>query len=33
MPMFFYLPMIFWLGMCGVVQAELRAPVKVKAEK
>ena len=33
MPMFFYLPMILWLGMCGVVQDELRVPVKVKANK
>lgn len=31
--MLFYLPMIIWMGMCGVAQDELRVPVKVKATK
>jgi hypothetical protein len=33
MPMLFYLPMILWMGMFEVVQNELCAPAKVKADK
>lgn len=29
MPMLFYLPMILWLGMFGVVQDELRPSTKL----
>jgi len=32
MPLLFYFPMIVWLGMFGVVQDEIRAPVKIKAQ-
>jgi hypothetical protein len=28
MPIFFYLPMILWLGMVEVARDEMRAPVK-----
>lgn len=28
MPMLFYLPMIIWLGMCGVAREQIRAPVR-----
>ncbi len=28
MPMLFYLPMIFWMGMCGVAHEQMRVPVK-----
>jgi hypothetical protein len=27
MPMLFYLPMIVWLGMCGVAREQMRVPV------
>jgi hypothetical protein len=30
MPIFFYLPMILWLGMVEVARDEMRAPVKIK---
>lgn len=33
MPMLFYLPMIFWLGMYGVVQDELCPVADKKAVK
>jgi len=33
MPMFFYLPMILWLGMFGVVQDELRPVASTKPLK
>jgi len=32
MPMLFYLPMILWLGMFGVVESELR-PVRTQADE
>jgi hypothetical protein len=31
MPLLFYLPLIIWMGLFEVAQAELRAPDKVKA--
>jgi len=33
MPLFFYLPLIVWMGMCGLAQDDLRAPVKIKAKR
>ncbi len=33
MPLFFYLPMIIWLGLADAAQKDLRAPVKIKARK
>lgn len=32
MPLFFYYPMIVWLGMFGVVQEQMR-PLRVKARR
>jgi hypothetical protein len=31
MPLLFYLPMIVWMGFCGIAQDELR-PAKAKAK-
>lgn len=31
MPLFFYIPLIVWLGMCAAVQSEMR-PVAAKAK-
>jgi hypothetical protein len=33
MPLFFYLPLILWMGMSAVAQDELCAPVKIKAKR
>ena len=33
MPLFFYLPMIIWLGMVDAAQKDTRTPVKIKARK
>ena len=33
MPLFLYLPLIVWMGMCGLAQDELRAPAKIKAKR
>jgi hypothetical protein len=33
MPLFFYFPLIVWMGMYSVAQDELRAPVKIKAKR
>jgi hypothetical protein len=33
MPLFFYLPMIIWMGLFGVAHEDTRVPVKVKAER
>jgi hypothetical protein len=32
MPLLFYFPLIVWMGMMEVVQQEVRAPVKIKAQ-
>ena len=31
MPLLFYFPMVIWLGMIGVVQDEMRVPVRARA--
>ncbi len=31
MPLFFYLPMIIWMGMCGIARDQVQ-PIKVKAK-
>lgn len=33
MPMLFYLPMIIWMGMCGIAHEQMRVPVKAKVQK
>jgi hypothetical protein len=33
MPLFFYLPMIIWMGLFGVAHEDTRVPVKVKARR
>jgi len=33
MPMLLYFPLIIWMGMFGVVQDEMRVPVKAKASQ
>jgi hypothetical protein len=33
MPLFFYLPMIIWMGLFGVARDDMRVPVKVKARR
>lgn len=33
MPLFFWLPMIIWLGALSAAQYEMRVPVKVKARR
>jgi hypothetical protein len=32
MPLLFYFPLIVWMGMMEIVQQEVYAPVKVKAQ-
>lgn len=32
MPLFFYLPMIIWMGLFGIAQDEVYAPVKAKVK-
>jgi len=32
MPLLFYFPYIIWMGMMEIVQDEMRAPVKIKAQ-
>lgn len=32
MPLLFYLPMIIWMGLFGVVQDQVYAPVKAKVK-
>jgi hypothetical protein len=33
MPLFFYLPMIIWMGLFGAVHEDRRVPVRVKARR
>ena len=33
MPLLFYFPFIVWMGMMEIAQDEMRAPVRVKAQK
>lgn len=33
MPLFFYLPMIIWLGIVDTAQKDMRAPLKIKSRK
>jgi hypothetical protein len=33
MPLFFYWPLIVWMGMCGLAHDEWRAPAKIKAKR
>ncbi len=32
MPLLLYYPLIVWMGMMEIVQHEMRAPIKVKAQ-
>jgi hypothetical protein len=32
MPLLFYFPFIVWMGLMEIAQAEMRAPVRVKAQ-
>ncbi len=32
MPLLLYFPLIVWMGMMGIVQQEVHAPVTVKAQ-